>query len=177
MTRDVAAIAGIHPLAGALSSLGILGWWTSATLWLGGAMLNLHHGNRDAALFCGATAILSSYLALDDLFQFHEHLAPTYLRIPEKAVLAALGLLVIAWLMRFRAEIMRSHAALLGLALGLLASSALLDTLLERQATRLGQWSFLLEDGLKWLGICAWLSFCFARFRTDIRGHGAARYN
>jgi hypothetical protein len=34
LTRDLAAIAGVNPLSGFLSSLGILLWWTSASVWL-----------------------------------------------------------------------------------------------------------------------------------------------
>ena len=167
MTRDVAAIAGIHPLSGALSSLGILAWWSAAAVWLIAALLHRERKSGKAAAFALAAAILSSYLALDDLFQFHEHLAPVYLRVPEKAVIGALGFAVLGWLAWFRGEIGRAHARLLGLSLALLALSALLDVVLERQMARLGHWSFFLEDGFKWLGICAWLSFCAARFRTD----------
>ena len=64
ITRDVAAIANIHPLAGMLSSLGILLWWSSTSIWLFTAILWSSVDAREKFRFALSSACLSAYLAL-----------------------------------------------------------------------------------------------------------------
>lgn len=167
LTQDVTALAKVHPLAGVLSSLGILVWWTSASLWLFCAGVQRREGERRLARFCLSSALLSGYLALDDLFQIHESLAPVYLGIPEGAVYGLLGLAVAAYLMGFRDELLNWRGLLLLGSLGLLAASVGVDKL-EPLLWRLGHWTYLLEDGLKWMGIVTWCAFCVAWCRDHV---------
>lgn len=167
LTQDATALAKVHPLAGVLSSLGILVWWTSASLWLFCAAVHRREGEQRLARFCLSSALLSGYLALDDLFQIHESLAPVYLGIPEGAVYGLLGLAVAAYLLSFRDQLLNRRGLLLLGALGLLAASVGVDGL-ERWLWRLGHWTYLLEDGLKWMGIVSWCAFCVAWCRDHV---------
>jgi hypothetical protein len=83
MTRDIAAIAKIHPLSGFLSNLGILLWCAAASICSFAAMTLRKIKPRDIFWFLLSSAVLSAYLMFDDLFQFHEELAPTYLGLNE----------------------------------------------------------------------------------------------
>lgn len=186
MTRDVAALAGVHPLTGFLSSLGILLWWASAAIYLHTAAVVRRVGTvatDPSAGFLTSSGLLSAYLALDDLFQIHEHLAPEYLGVPERGVYAVLGLATGAYLWHYRRLLREGECRLLWLALAGLAVSVAVDALLERWLWRLGDWLYLLEDGTKWLGICCWAAFCAATCagrlralaRADVDGGPALR--
>ena len=85
MTRDVTAIANIHPLSGVLSNLGVLLWCTAAAV-CGFASFFLRHAQpRSPSRFLLSSSLLSVYLMLDDLFQLHENLLPRYLGLSEKS--------------------------------------------------------------------------------------------
>lgn len=167
LTQDATALAKVHPLAGVLSSLGILVWWSSASLWLFCAGVHRREGEERLARFCLSSALLSGYLALDDLFQIHESLAPVYLGIPEGAVYGLLGLAVVAYLLSFRDLLLNLRGLLLLGALGLLAASVGVDRI-EHWLWRLGHWTYLLEDGLKWMGIVSWCAFCVVWCRDHV---------
>lgn len=168
-TQDATALAKVHPLAGVLSSLGILLWWTSASVWFFCATLPHPDITPRQRRFSLHSALLSGYLALDDLFQIHESLAPVYLGIPEGAVYALLGLAVASYLLIYRDQWLNRRGLLLLGALGLLAASVVSDGV-ERWLWRMGHWSYLLEDGLKWMGIVAWVLFCLTWCRHTL-GH------
>lgn len=98
-------------------------------------------------------AALSALFALDDLLMLHETAAV----IPGAAALigAVYALVFVAFIVRFRATIRRDlDAGLLVLAVAALAASVLVDIVIE--AT---EWSVLIEDGAKLLGIAAWSAF------------------
>src|SRR6266545_2176521 len=109
MFQDVAAFAKIHPLTGILSSLGILLWCAAASICFSAAMTLRKVKPRDTFLFLLSSALLSTYLLFDDLFQFHEALAPRYLGLNEKVVYAALGIAVSAYLVAFRRVILQTN--------------------------------------------------------------------
>ena len=170
MTRDVAAIAHIHPLFGALSSLGILLWSSAAAIWFFSASVHRAVGSFASVRFCVVSGTLSAYFALDDLFQFHEYLAPTYFGLPEAAVYLLLAMAVACYLWAFRSQLLRTDAILLLLSLCFLGGSVSIDAVLEQWLWRLEDWTYLIEDGLKWLGILGWLGFCVARCRSGLTG-------
>lgn len=169
MTRDVAAIAGIHPLSGILSSVGILFWWTSATIWFFAAFLRRVFQGTSGVGFLIYSGLLSAYLGLDDLFQFHEYLAPTYLEVSEGAVYGLLVFATAFYLWRYRRSFQRPDGVLLLIALAFLSGSVVVDVALEPWLWRLKDWTLFIEDGLKWLGICFWTAFCVVRCTRDLR--------
>ncbi len=175
MTRDPTGIAGIHPLSGFLSSLGVLLWWTAASVWLFCALMHRISGDAPRARFALASGALSMYLGLDDLFQLHERIAPNHLGVPERWVLAAIVLSATLYLWHFRHEIRRAQCGLLVAAVVFLAASVAFDGVLASWAWRVKGWSYFLEDGSKWVGICFWCGFAVTRCRADMLEARAAR--
>lgn len=171
MTRDIAALGHLHPLAGVLSNLGILLWAATAAICLFVAVTE--RGRLSAPvvrclLFAG---LLSAWLTLDDCFQIHEDLSPRYLHVRERYVYLSLALAVVVHLWTSRAVILRSRWSLLALAFVFLGTSAMLDALLLGWAQQIGDWEFFYEDGSKWLGIVCWNAYhvqaCSQRMALD----------
>jgi len=162
LAGDVAALAGIGPLSGALSNLGVLLWCASASVSALTAILLHGHAHRARKRFFTYTAILSAYLMFDDLFLFHEDLSYRYLGIRERYVMLFLGASFATYLAVFSKEILRTRYALLLIAMFCFAGSVAFDALVS-------QWQLftlpsqdladLGEDGLKWLGIAAWCGY------------------
>lgn len=159
LTRDVAAIANIHPLSGVLSNLGILLWCAAASVCAFAAIAVRHVTPREGFRFLLSSALLSAYLLLDDLFLFHDELARRYLGLDQIVIYAALAVAVSVYLVAFRRVILRTNFGMLLLALGFLATSVVIDAIFEPWLARLGQWQYLIEDGAKWLGIACWCSY------------------
>jgi hypothetical protein len=168
LTRDVAAVADVHPLTGMLSNLGILVWWTSASVWLLAAALQWRRKNG-AFWFAVYSGLLSAYLALDDLFLLHEQLLPRYLGVAEVLVYSVIALAVLLYLMTFRSLLRpRRDTWLLLASLGFLAASLAVDLAPKEWLASSAGVAYLLEDGLKWFGACFWTGFCLARCSADL---------
>lgn len=158
LTRDVTAVAKLHPLTGLLSNLGILLWCSTASICLFAAWI-ARRQSRPQAAFLLCSGLLSAYLMADDLLLIHEDLARRYLGVGERLIFLLLALMVGAYLLRFAATIWQTRCVGLMLAFACLGGSVLVDQLRGAWAWRLGEWYFLLEDGLKWLGIVFWFSY------------------
>jgi hypothetical protein len=171
MTRDIAALGHLHPLAGVLSNLGILLWAATAAVCLFVAITERDTLSAPVARCLLFAGLLSAWLMLDDCFQIHEDLSPRYLHFRERYVYLTLALAVAAHLWTSRAVILRSRWSLLALAFVFLGTSAMLDTLLLHWAQQIGEWEFFYEDGAKWLGIVCWnayhLGACAERLALD----------
>ena len=136
---------------GFLSHLGALAWCAGATVCLFTAQLV---DGRRAALLRYA-GVLTTLLLVDDFFLLHEEVLPllfgtnTVSRISQVVyVLGIVGLLVIFWRL-----LLATPLLLLALALGCLGASVLLDV------TDLAVRNYVLEDGLKFVGIVSWTSY------------------
>ena len=159
LTRDVTVIAKIHPLSGALSSLGILLWCATASICLFSAVALRSVVSSDIYRFLLASALLSMYLLFDDLFMFHETLAPNVLGVDQRVVILILGLAISSYLIVFRSVILRTNYVFLLTALGLLTLSVAIDVIPWQWMSGLGHWVYLFEDGPKWLGIACWCGY------------------
>lgn len=96
--NDPATHSGTHPLVGALSNLGVLLWWTSASIWLfTAALLRGREDRRFACQFALVSGMLTAYLGLDDLYLLHDELLPDYLGAPQDANVAAIALFSAQW--------------------------------------------------------------------------------
>lgn len=159
LTRDVAAIADIHPLTGALSTLGFFLWCAAASSSLFAAMVLQRLNQTKTFWFLFCSALLSTYLMMDDAFLFHEALVSRYLGINETVFLAVLGFFVLAYLAKFKKIILTTRYGVLLLGLGFLFFSVAFDVSLQLRLWRLGDWQYFIEDGTKWLGIASWCSY------------------
>jgi len=158
MTSDVTTLAKIHPLSGILSNLGILVWCAAASICAFAAITLRTIKPRDTFWFLFFSALVSSYLLIDDCFQFHQ-LASRYLGLNDKIFYMALGIAVSVYLIAFRRVIARTNYGFLVVALGFLTSSVVIDAFLIPYLRRYGDWMYLFEDGAKWLGIASWCSY------------------
>lgn len=172
MTQDPTAIAQINPFSGILSNLGILFWCTSASIcfFVG---ITLHKVIlKEMYWFLICSALLSTLLLLDDLFQIHEILANLGFKDTvvwnERVYYVALGLALFAYFYSFRKVIMMTQYAILLLAFIFLASSVFLDAIFNPfnswiLARIFGHdiygWDYFSEDGAKWLGIVCWCTY------------------
>ena len=158
MTSDVTTIANIHPLSGILSNLGILAWCAAASICAFAAMTLRTIQPRETFWFLLFSALVSSYLLIDDCFQFHQ-LASRYLGFNDKVFYMALGIAVSVYLFAFRRVIVRTNYGFLIAATGFLTSSVIIDAFLIPYLRRYGDWMYFFEDGAKWLGIVSWCSY------------------
>lgn len=160
LSRDPTALGRLHPLAGLLSTLGVLLWCATAAVCLFSASIGGRLLAPPVRRFVLSAGLLSLYLMVDDAFQFHEDLSPNYLGLRERYVYLLLATAVAAYLFNFRHLIWRSRWWWLLLGLGGLGASAMADTLLLAITTEaLGDWQYFVEDSFKWLGICCWAGY------------------
>ncbi|HXV56946.1 MAG TPA: hypothetical protein VD704_03685 [Gaiellaceae bacterium] len=148
-TRDPVSIARRRRLeyyTGSLSYAGVLLWWSGAVA-AALAALVLRADPRSVPL--AGVALLTAWLALDDLFLLHESFFPRR-GIPEHWVVAAYAVVGIAYVWLARAFLRRTNWVLLLTAGGFLAASALADDRLHA-----GPW----EDSANFLGIVGWSVF------------------
>ena len=163
LTKDVSAIGKIHPLYGFLSSLGILLWCVAAATCAFAAAVLRSNGARNGARkdypFLAFSAVLTTYLLLDDLFLVHEFLARDYLGLNEGVVYALIGVAAAVYAIHFKDILLQSNLILFLLAVGFLGLSVFIDIVLDPWLKRIGHWRFLVEDGAKWVGIVFWCSY------------------
>ena len=166
--RDVTATGGLPFFAGFVSQLGMILWSASLTICLfGWLVLSRRTGDpvpsRSFLLHAG---ILTGMLLVDDIFLFHEEIAPNYLHINEKFVVAAYVAMGIYFVASNWREILSSEYLILFLALALFGLSIFVDALPIRDFNIRYFWELLgvfLEDGFKFMGIATWLVY-FARY-------------
>lgn len=159
LTRDIAAIAQIHPLFGILSNLGVLLWCIATSVCLFSAFVLRGQVKRSVFNFLFCSSLLSGYLLIDDFFMFHELIAGEVLNVDEKYVYLALAISVATYLVVFHKVILKTNFVLLFLAFSFLGTSVFVDSVLEQLLRPLGQWHIFLEDGAKWVGIIMWCSY------------------
>jgi hypothetical protein len=157
--RDPTVLGKIHPLSGILSNLGILLWWSTASICLFTATFLLHLKQSKKFWFLLSSGLLSVWLAFDDLFLFHEA-ADFYFGLTQGILIKSLSIVVLAYLIKFRNLILRTNFFILLLALAFLSTSVVIDHFQEsRLLYLLGEWRIFLEDGTKWLGIASWCGY------------------
>lgn len=166
--RDVVATGKLPFFAGFMAQFAAILWSASLTLcFFGLYVLSRQSGSLTSSkrlLLHGG--ILTLALLLDDVFLFHEEIAPLYLRINEELVVASYGILGVIFVFANWKEILSSEYLILTLALGLFGFSILLDALPVKDFNLRYFWEQLeiyLEDGSKFAGIATWLTY-FARY-------------
>ena len=138
---------------GAISNLGVIAWFVTATACLLlAALLRLAGAEPDPLFLAGG--LLSLWLGLDDLFLVHENLLPAagFPELVTYAIYASAGLAYLAFAWR---RILAGRPLLFLLAGAALGGSMLLDAIVYRPDAF---WTFL-EDALKFIGIVLWAGF------------------
>lgn len=170
VTRDPAVTEGDSPFRGAVSNLGLF-------LWAGGGtalLLAAAAGPPERRSFLATTGVGVLALGVDDALLLHEEAASRTLGLPEWPVyLLYLGAAAL-WYRRFSADIRRSDAPLLGVAVGAFALSLAIDVIgIGREAAQVA------EDTAKYYGLvvlCWWcVTQAVARLRATAVPHSPAR--
>lgn len=161
LTRDLAAIAQVHPLTGALSQLGAMLWAAAAAVC---GLAALQHfrakSSRHVLGFFVFSSVLSLTLLIDDLFMVHDYFAQIYLGVPDQLVIGLMCVAVLAYLLMYRKLILsRRSLPVLMTVCALFGIMLTVDYFQADFAARgySKDLRYLLEDGTKFLGICGWL--------------------
>jgi len=167
--RDPTATLGAHPLTGVLSNVGVLVWCAAAGIcFFTRAILPRAPGNDEMRSFLRWSGLLTTVLLLDDLFLFHESLAPDYLGLRQRLVFLSYGIATAWYLARFRRIVLGREVLVLLAALVFFTGSVFVDALQERWPS---PWRILFEDGFKLLGIVSWSAYLI---RTGARAASAS---
>jgi hypothetical protein len=155
---DPAETTGAHPLTGLVSTFSDMAWFGAGAVCLVAAATLRGRG----AAFLVSAGALTLMLALDDFYLPHENVFPHMLGISERSVklfyLAATGTRLLA----FRGHIGSMRWAALALAGACFAASMVADNpAIGAHPTFLppGIMFYVVEDGLKVLGILLWAAF------------------
>lgn len=162
--RDIAATADLPFYVGFISQLGVVFWCASAVVCFFAYVLvrKGNPGNTRSARFLLHSAIVTTLLLFDDLFLFHEEIAPNYLFVKEKFVLLFYLILCGLYLIVNRDEILSLEYALMVLALTFFVVSVFIDKLPEviyENIEFIEENEVLFEDGFKFMGIVTWFLF------------------
>jgi hypothetical protein len=162
--RDIAATADLPFYVGFISQLGVVLWCASAVVCFFAYVLVRKGNPRNtrSARFLLHSAIVTTLLLFDDLFLFHEEIAPNYLFVKEKFVLLFYLILCGLYLIANRDEILSLEYALMVLALTFFVVSVFIDKLPEviyENIEFIEENEVLFEDGFKFMGIVTWFLF------------------
>lgn len=155
LTRDVASIAQVHPLVGALSNVGMILWASAAAICVFSAGVVRGGEGHGEAWFLFSSGGISFVVLLDDMFLIHEDLAGRYLGMGQVQILGAYGTIILAYLIVFRQRILGTSYPLLLLSILFFVVSVALDQV----GFHLGNWHLLWEDGAKFVGQFLWLGY------------------
>jgi len=163
--RDPTAISGRPFFFGLISNLGILLWAATAAICLFSyAVLSRYSRDSELAKFLLGAGIGTTILCLSDLFRIHETVFPDYFGIREEIVFGVYGLLMVLYLLRFRAVILRTEYFILATSFILFGLSVEYDILTPgavviSSITGISRFNFFLEDAPKLIGISTWLIY------------------
>ncbi len=164
LTRDPARTLRAPFYIGLLSHIGVLLWCSSAAICLFSfALLRKDINDRELQSFFLFAGLITSVLLLDDLFQFHEHVFPIYLHIPEKVIYIGYGTMTLLYIIRFKQMILKTEPLLLLFAFGFFGLSIVIDAIIILPLHD------LFEDGFKLLGIVSWLTYFTRVFTKQIK--------
>jgi hypothetical protein len=180
LSRDPLATAGLHPLTGAQSTLGVLIWWSAASIctatW---AVLRHTEVSTTLVRFFLWSGLVTAMLALDDQFQFHDKLAHESFGLRERYVIAAYGVVLGAYFLAFRRVIVRREPLLIGLAVAFAVLSVAGD-LVSQQFVEAGEPAGpgevlnFAEDTLKLLAIVSWSAYLIRFSLASLRSPRSA---
>ena len=167
---DLASSANVHPLTGSVSFLADILWFSSAAICFFVAAV-LRTGA--AARFLLAGAGVTALLATDDFFLLHDYLLPVHAGLRERYAKAFYLLLLPGYLIVFRSIIRRLYWPGLAAAMACFGGSVLVDTHALAQFLTFLPYEtmfFVVEDGLKIVGIFLWSAFHISSAKAVLTG-------
>lgn len=114
-----------------ISDIGVILWCVTASVCSFAALLLRNNQEKDVHLFLLYSALLTTYLLLDDFFQIHEHYLDYQLGINEKIVYMALGIAAFTLVIKFRQTILQTNYIVILMGLWFLAISVASDGIFE----------------------------------------------
>jgi len=173
-TRDPTVTLGGPPYVGFISNIGMIVWaFTAAICFFSSIVSNKYtvpnkYNRFIASPYLLFSGLLTLLLLIDDMFMLHDSFLPNFLNIPEKIVYLGYLILVLAYLIKFRTEIIKNEYVILVIAFFFFGSSVLSDMFLPQQG-----YEFLFEDGLKLFGIVTWFIYFV---RVCLKHHSDVSY-
>ena len=178
--REPQVLGGLHPLAGAISNLGVLFWAACAAILLFSSLVLWRlKTEKGFTIFLFYSAVLTSILMLDDLFMLHESLLKVYCGLQEFHSYIAYILMFVIGGIAFRKQVLKTDYFILFFAFGFWGVSILFD-MSEHEIERYidGNYRILIEDGSKYFGIVTWFGYytgtCFHAIMEAVNGEKPA---
>jgi hypothetical protein len=166
VTADPARSQSFFPLIGFGSHLGIILWCSTAAICLFTAVIRFKNDKKSIFWFLIFSALLSFFLLVDDLFEFHEVIFPVYLNISERYIYLGYILYTLSYLIFFRKQFLKLRYGLLILSIIFLSISVTLDQFFN-------YFPQIIEDSSKIMGIYTWFFFYVTSCHSfSIEGEG-----
>ncbi|MEX1081600.1 MAG: hypothetical protein WD382_01080 [Halofilum sp. (in: g-proteobacteria)] len=158
LISDPASITDSPFYVGAVTNIGVLMWWSTATVCLFAyTMAARLYPGRTEHRFLLWIGLLTAVLALDDMFLLHENVAPIHFGIQETTVYATYAAIAAFLFLRFRRSILASDYYLLLIAAFFFVCSQLIDV---ARGWGMGFYGVgFIEEACKLLGIAGWLGY------------------
>jgi hypothetical protein len=165
LMRDASSLANVAPWTGFISNVGVLFWCAAMTLCFAATAVSHQQNNLVNRGFFLASGLITAFLMLDDFFVLHESFRD-YLGFPEKAFYGLYLIFFALYGVKYGRYILKTDFLLLGLAFAFLGASLGLDNF-QDQITNYVPYSYyyLIEDGLKLIGIINWLGYFASMFQ------------
>lgn len=166
-TRDPAALTRQAPYMGLVTFVGLFAWTASATaLVCAGYLASLRGAlERRNALYLTALAVV--YLLLDDAFEFHDYVYPSYLHVQDEVSQLVYVVVAVAAVAKGWSFFASTNFRLLVISGTFFAISIGLDIAIH------GERLDALEDGAKLIGVFVLAAYCldtaFAESRRTFR--------
>lgn len=161
-TQDPNAQLNAPFYLGFFSNLGIIIWSSAFTICFYAAYRVNSSSLVRSREFLIVSGLITSAMALDDLFQLHELVFPTYFNISDNMVYLTYINIYLIYFIRYKRQLLNSDFLVLGLAFFLLGLSTIIDLL----PLPMPKDTFL-EDAIKLLGAVTWLVY-YTRTSTEL---------
>ncbi|HLF17397.1 MAG TPA: hypothetical protein VI749_00685 [Candidatus Omnitrophota bacterium] len=119
-------------------------------------MLSRKNQEKEYVGFLVIGGTITAALMLDDLFMLHEYIYPDFLHISQNIVFCIYAMVILLYLVRFNALILKTDFPILILSLAFFTLSLAADILSEYHDL---PWLVFFDDGAKFLGIVSWVGY------------------
>jgi len=114
-----------------ISDLGALLWCVAATVCFYTALILRNHQTKEVRQFLLYSALLTSYLLVDDFFRIHDLYFPKYFDMDEKVIYLVLAIAAFALVIKCWRTILETNYIVMLVGLGLLAISIISDGMIK----------------------------------------------